>query len=111
MGIRTCSMVSRSRTVTQWSAGVLGIAHGVEVHGDAEGRADLVLAAVALADGAGLVEVQHEVLGQLVVDLAGGLGELLAQGQDGGLVGGQGRVQVQHHADVVLRPASTTSSS
>ena len=81
---------------------MLGIAHGVEVHGDAEGRAHLVLAAVALADGAGLVEVQHPLLGQVLVDLAGGLGELLAQGQDGGLVGRQGRVQVQHHADVVL---------
>ena len=81
---------------------MLGIAHGVEVHGDAEGRAYLVLAAVALADGAGLVEVQHPLLAQLLVDLAGRLAELFAQGQDGGLVGSQRRVQVQHHADVVL---------
>ena len=33
---------------------------GLEVHADAERRADLVLTAVALADGAGLVVVHRE---------------------------------------------------
>ncbi len=100
MGILTCSMESRSRTVTQWSAGV--VSSGLEVQGDAEGGADLVLAAVALADGAGVVVVHHEVLRQLVPQLLGGAGEdlLLAQGQHGALEGGQGRVASTRKARV-----------
>ena len=47
--------------------------------------ADLVLAAVALADGAGIVVVHHEVLAQLGVDLLRLGGQLLAQWQNGGL--------------------------
>src|SRR3712207_8865450 len=42
-----------------------------------EGGADLVLAAIALADGAGVVVLAHEVGAHLFVDLAGLLGELL----------------------------------
>ena len=85
MGIRTCSMVSRSRTVTQWSAGGGFIAHSLEVYGDAQGRADLVLAAVPLADGAGVIKVHHKVLLQLVIDLFGLAGELLDRGSTAAL--------------------------
>ena len=83
--------------------GVL-ITHGVEVQRDAERSADLVLTAIALADGSGLVVVHHEVLGQLVVQLHGRAGEnlLLAQGQDGRLERRQRGVEVHDHADVVL---------
>ena len=81
---------------------MLGVAHGVEVHGDAVRGTHLVLAAIALADGAGLVEVDHPLLRQLGVDLTGLVAELLTQGQHRRLVGCQRRVQVQHHADVVL---------
>ena len=45
------------------------VADGLEVKGDAVRRADLVLAAIALADGAGLVVIDHELLAQLVVKL------------------------------------------
>ena len=80
------------------------VAHGLEVQGDAEGGADLVLAAVALADGAGVVIVHHEVAGQLVQQLLGGAGEdlLLAEGEHGALEGGQGGVEAQDGAHVVV---------
>ena len=83
--------------------GVL-VAHGVEVEGDAVRRADLVGAAVALADGAGLVVVDHEVLRQLGVQLLRRSREhlLLAQRQDRRLVRRERRVQVQHGAHVVV---------
>ena len=51
------------------------VADGIEVERDAVRRADLVLAAVALADRAGLVVVDHEFLGKLVVELHRGTGE------------------------------------
>ncbi len=66
------------------------------------GRADLVLTAVTLADGTGIVVVHHEVLGQLAADLHGLLAQLLAQGQHGALVGRQSRMQMQHGADILL---------
>ena len=50
-------MLSRSRTVT-----VL-ILLRIEIDRDAKRRADLVLPAVALADGARLVVIHHEFLG------------------------------------------------
>ena len=50
---------------------------GVEIDRHAQGRADLVLAAVALADGAGFVIVHHEVSGELFVDLGGQAAELV----------------------------------
>ena len=78
------------------------ITHGLEVYGDTQGCTDLVLPAVTLADGAGIVEVHHEILLQLMVNFLGLGGELLAQGQHGGLEGRQGRMQVQYGADVVL---------
>ena len=66
------------------------------------GSTDLVLTAVALADGAGIVVVHHEVLAQLIADLHGLVAQLLAQGQDSALIGSQSRVQVQDGADVLL---------
>ena len=80
------------------------IAHGLKVQRDAVRRADLILPAIALADGAGLVIVHHEVLGKLVVKLHGGAGEdlLLAQGQNGCLEGGQRGVEVHDHTNIIL---------
>ena len=78
------------------------VADGVEVHGDAVRSADLVLTAVTLADGTGVVVIDHEVLAQLVADLHGLLAQLLAQGQDGALIRSQSRMQTQHGADILL---------
>ena len=55
MGTRTWSVVSRSRIVTA------PVVEGVEVDGDGQGRADLVLAAVAATDRLGVVVVGHHV--------------------------------------------------
>ena len=49
------------------------VLEGVEVDGDAVGRADLVLAAVALADGLRVVEVDVPVAAQLGGQVAGAL--------------------------------------
>src|SRR2546421_12009446 len=59
----------------------------LEVDGDAEGRADLVLAAVAAADALRVVVLRHEVRAQGVPDAAGGRDELLVarERQDGDL--------------------------
>ena len=81
--------------------GVL-VAHGLEVHSDAQGGADLVFPAVALADGTGVVKVHHEVLAQLPINLLGLGAELLGQGQNGRLVGRQRRMQAQNHAHILL---------
>ena len=77
---------------------------GVEIKGDAEWSADLVLAAVALADGAGLVVVDHELLGKLVVKLHCGACEylFLAQGENCALEGSESGMQVQNGAYIVF---------
>ena len=80
----------------------LVVADGRKVDRDAVRRADLVLAAIALADGAGVVVVQHKVSAQILIDLSCGLGQLLAQRQDRSLIRSQRRMQVQNHAHVVL---------
>ena len=49
-------MLSRSRTV------YLLVVEGLEIDGDGQGRADLVLAAVAPADGLGVVVLDEPVL-------------------------------------------------
>ena len=79
-------------------------ADGVEVKGDAERRADLVLAAVALADGAGLVIIAHEFLRQLAVELHRGACQdlLFRQRQDRALVRRERRMEMQYGADVVV---------
>src|SRR6185312_4643524 len=53
------------------------VLEGVEVHGDAERRADLVLAAVAAANGAGVVEVDVPGLPQLGGQRLGLRGQVL----------------------------------
>ena len=80
------------------------VADGVEVERDAVRRTDLVLAAVALADRAGLVVVDHEFLGKLVVELHRGTGEhvLLGKRQDRGREGGECGGEGQHDAHVVV---------
>ena len=50
---------------------------GVKVVGDAEGRSDLILAAISLTDRARLVEVGRELLRELVVKLESLVGKLL----------------------------------
>ena len=77
---------------------------GVEVQSYAEGSADLVLAAVTLADGTGLVVIAHELLGKLLIQLQSGAGEdlLLAQRQDSALEGSQSGVQVHNGAHIVI---------
>ena len=85
--------------------GLVGLgADGVEVKGDAVRRADLVLAAIALADGAGLVVIDHEILAQLVVKLHCRACEylLLAQRQDSAFVRSQCRMQMQNGANIVV---------
>ena len=85
--------------------GLVGLgADGVEVKGDAERRADLILAAVTLADGAGLVVIAHELLAELLIQLERGAGEdlLLAERENGALERGERRVQMQHGAHVVI---------
>ena len=77
------------------------VLEGVEVHGDAQRGADLVLTTVTTTDGTGLVVVDHpfieaQVVGQV---LCHGLQfGLLAQRQHRGLDRGQTRVEPQHGA-------------
>ena len=75
---------------------------GIKVVGDAERRADLVLTAVALADGAGLVKVGHKVLAQHVGDLACLCAQLFAQRQHRSLERRQRRMQVHDHTGVLF---------
>lgn len=81
------------------------LADGVEVDGDAEGGADFVLAAVAAADGCGLViEDAHKGLEE-VFDFFGlfyELGLIFQEGENGGLDGGDGGLEAHDGADVWL---------
>lgn len=74
----------------------------VEIVRDTERRADLILTAVALADGTGLVKIDHKALRKAVVNLERRAGELLRKRQHRGLVRRDGRVQAQDDAHVVL---------
>ena len=78
--------------------GDLFVVEGVEVHGDAEGGADFVLAAVAAADALGVVEEGVEALADEPVDAAGGGHEALvaAEGENGDGDGGQGAVEFEN---------------
>ena len=79
------------------------VVFGVEVIGHAEGRADLVLAAVAFADGASVVVFGADVGGaEGLLEFAGGCLELLGEGQDGGLDGGNLGGEVEDDADVFV---------
>ncbi|OEI70008.1 putative transcriptional regulator [Curtobacterium sp. ER1/6] len=79
----------------------------VEVHRDAERRADLVVATVATADRTGVVEVDVPVPAQVVGEPAGHRRELLVPGQrqDGGLDRRQAGVEPEDRAlvDAALR--------
>ena len=78
------------------------ILDGVEVIGDAQRSTDLVLAAIALADGAGLVEIDHEFAAQVVADLYSLFRKLLREGKHRSLVGRDDGGEMEHHAGVVL---------
>src|SRR5215204_5760384 len=73
---------------------------GVEVYRNAERRPHLVLAAVAAADGAGVVVGDAVVALEVIVELPGDLcdGLLLCQWEDGGLYGGEAGVKPQDRA-------------
>src|SRR5437879_13730359 len=77
----------------------------LEVHGDAEGRPDLVLAAIAPADRLRLVVCGHEVRANLRPHLAGEWREALVLGerQDRDLVRREMRAKAQKHACALLR--------
>ena len=81
-------------------SGSVLVAHGLEVHGDAQGGTDLILTAVTLADGTGIIEVNHEVLLQLMVDLLSLGAQLLGKGQNSSLEGCQSGMQMQDGTDV-----------
>ena len=53
------------------------IVFGIKIICNAERRTYLILAAIALADGARVVEINHEALGELIVKLARLLAKLL----------------------------------
>src|SRR5207237_10145981 len=76
----------------------------LEVHGDAEGRADLVLAAIAPADRLRLVVCGHEVRANLRPHLAGEWREALVLGerQDRDLVRREMRAKAQKDACALL---------
>ena len=71
-------------------------------HGDAVGGAHLILPAVALADGAGIVVVHHKVLGEHRLELPALVAQLIGQGQHGGIEGSQGGVEAHDHTDIVV---------
>src|SRR3712207_83896 len=78
----------------------LPVLDGVEIDGDAEGGAGLVLAAVAAADGARVVVEEAVIALEVVVELAryGRDRLLLREGEDGGLGWGDSRVELQDGA-------------
>src|SRR6056297_4005396 len=91
--------------------GGVAVAHGdgavverIEVDGDGERRADLVLTSIPLADVLGLVVVDHVPVREQRSDLVGERGErvLLRQRQHGHLVWCETRVQAQHGALLVV---------
>ena len=76
----------------------------LEIVGDAVRRADLVLAAVTLADAAGFVVFGAEVAVDVLVEIVRLLLELLRLRQDGDLDRRDERRQVQHDAGILLHP-------
>src|SRR5215213_3409019 len=80
------------------------VVHRLVVDGDAPGGADLVLAAVALADRAALVELGGEAAAQILEDLAGLLRHPLLgdEREDGDLDRRKARVQAQDGALAAL---------
>src|SRR2546430_16955752 len=80
------------------------VLHGLVVDGDAEGRADLVLATIPLADRPRLIVVHRELPPERVVDAPGALrlAVLAEQWEDSRLVRGELRMQAQHDARLAL---------
>ena len=108
MATRSCSMLSRWRTVTV-SVEVFAIraffAEGFEVDGNAEGGTHFVLAAVATANGSGLIVKDIHVRLQQVFDLLR-LGNkfrfVFEQGENGCLDGRNTWLEPHDLADVGL---------
>ena len=74
----------------------------IEIIGNAVRRADLILTAIALADRAGVVEIDHEMLGEHLIDLVGLLGKLLGERQHCALERREHRVEVHDGAHILL---------
>ena len=72
----------------------------VKVIRDAERRADLILAAIALADGTRIVKVNRKLLCERIVNLAGLFAQLLGERQNRCLKRCQCRVQTQYNAHI-----------
>ena len=81
------------------------VVFGIEVIADAERRTDLILAAVALADGTAVIVIALKFLRQLRIEVLRGLRELLRKGQNGNLDGRERRMEMHHvaHASVLER--------
>ena len=82
--------------------GYAAVLEGVEVDGDAVGRADFVLTTVSLADGCGRIEVASKVLGKFHVEFFRFFVELFLQGENSHFDGCDLMMQVEHHAGVVF---------
>jgi len=80
----------------------LCVANGIKVNGDAKRCADLVLTAVSLTDRTGLVIVEHKLLGEICIDLACLVGELLRERKDSCLEGCKCRMEVHNGSYIVL---------
>src|SRR5437667_2472079 len=80
------------------------VLHGVVVDGDAEGRPDLILAAVAPTDRGGLVVVGRGVAAERIVDAprALRLAVLAEEGKHRRRVGGEAGMEAEHHARLAL---------
>lgn len=83
----------------------------VKVIRDAERRADLILAAIALADGTRIVKVNRKLLCERIVNLAGLFAQLLGERQNRCLKRCQCRVQTQYNAHVRFSSVPRFSSS
>jgi hypothetical protein len=68
------------------------IAHGLEVHSDAQRCADFVLTAVTLTDRTGIVKINIKVFGKLGVNFARFVRELFRKGKHSSLKGRKSRV-------------------
>ena len=88
----------------------IAVAHGngivlkrIEVNRYAHGRADLVMAAVTLAYGAGIIVINHELLGKHAVNLARLVAQLvLLQRQNCGFIRSDGGMQMQNVPHVAI---------
>jgi len=82
--------------------GDTSVVFGFKVIGDAEGSANLILTAIALTDRAGIVEVYHEFLGKVVIDLLRLGCEFLGKGKDRRLIRCESGMEAKNDTDVIL---------